>query len=233
MASVYFDLDGTLVEFDRPFAALFADACRELDLPGDPASPAPEDPASPAPDDPTSPAPYAPFHETYSDRFFEALSGFEDRPYRVAAAELVESHGLDLEPRAFAAALVDEEVASTRPRPGAPAVVEALAGDGHALGVLTNGVDAVQRRKLAAVGLLDRFDDVYVPFEEGRLKPDPAVFEAAKARLPGTEHVLVGDSLEHDVEPAREAGFTAVHVDGDDPLDGLLGRHLPELFPAD
>lgn len=210
MASVYFDLDGTLVEFDRPFGALFADACRALDV------------------DPTDD-----LRDAYSERFFESLAAFDDDPYRVAAEAIPALRDAGVDPGTFAATLVDHEVAGTRPRPGAPEVLDRLAGGGHALGVLTNGVGPVQRRKLDAAGLGGLVDDVYVPFEDGLLKPDPAVFETAKARLPGDRHVLVGDSREHDVDPAREAGFAAVHVDGDDPLDALLARHLPELLPTD
>lgn len=74
--------------------------------------------------------------------------------------------------------------------------------------------------------------------ERGTLsyEPGPDIFEAARERLPADEYVYVGDSLESDVRPAREAGFRPVHLDrtseaGAVTVDGLatLGRTAEPL----
>lgn len=51
-------------------------------------------------------------------------------------------------------------------------------------------------------------------FEEGRLKPDPRLFEVAAARmgLPVPEVLMVGDNLRDDVEGAQKVGMKSVFI---------------------
>jgi putative hydrolase of the HAD superfamily len=83
------------------------------------------------------------------------------------------------------------------------------------LAVLTNGDGAQQRAKLAAFGLLDRFDHVLVSTEIGAAKPAPAAFRLMVDRLgvePG-EVLFVGDWLELDAHGAGAAGLVGVWLD--------------------
>jgi putative hydrolase of the HAD superfamily len=94
-----------------------------------------------------------------------------------------------------------------------PAALDALR-DEHALALVTNGASCLQREKLDASGLADRFDAVVVSGDIGKGKPDPAMFAAALRALgaePG-EAVMVGDSLRNDVDGALAAGLRAVWV---------------------
>jgi HAD superfamily hydrolase (TIGR01549 family) len=66
--------------------------------------------------------------------------------------------------------------------------------------------------------------------EHGFLKPHPAIFEAALASIgvPAAEAVMVGDSVKHDIEGARQVGMRAILVrrNGDglsSPLQHSLG----------
>jgi putative hydrolase of the HAD superfamily len=82
------------------------------------------------------------------------------------------------------------------------------------LAVLTNGLPAIQRAKVEALGV-DRLVDVVVYAEEhgGRAgKPDPAAFEEALRRLavPRKCALVVGDDYDRDVVGARAAGLRAV-----------------------
>jgi len=89
--------------------------------------------------------------------------------------------------------------------------LDALAAD-HALALVTNGASCLQREKLAASGLVERFEVVVVSAEVGAAKPDPASFRAALAQLdcePG-QATMVGDSLRKDVRGALSAGLGAV-----------------------
>jgi putative hydrolase of the HAD superfamily len=90
-------------------------------------------------------------------------------------------------------------------------------GDRFALAVVTNGASCLQREKLAASGLADRFDAVVVSGELGSAKPDPAVFAHALRALGAepAEAVMVGDSLSNDVDGALAAGLGAVWVNRD------------------
>ncbi len=89
--------------------------------------------------------------------------------------------------------------------------------DGRAFVLVTNGASCLQREKLAASGLADRFDAVVVSGDLGTAKPDPAVFAHA-LRAVGCdprEAVMVGDNLEKDVDGALAAGLSAVWLNRD------------------
>lgn len=186
--AVYFDLDGTLLQYERAFD----DIVRGV-LPDG------------APDTAT---------DTYTERVLAALSEQRDDPYELAFAAACETHDIDADPGALAAEYRDREVAATRVPEAARTLLETVA-DRHPTGVLTNGEARMQRRKLAAHDLERVVDAVLVSNAEGVRKPAPAIFERARERLPADTHVYVGDTYEEDVEPAREAGFEAVYVGGD------------------
>jgi putative hydrolase of the HAD superfamily len=82
------------------------------------------------------------------------------------------------------------------------------------LGLLTNGLPAVQRLKVEALGLEPLVDIVIYAHEVGDGKPDPRVFLTACARLgvtPGRA-VMVGDDPWCDIDGARGAGLRAIRV---------------------
>ena len=86
--------------------------------------------------------------------------------------------------------------------------------ESHSMVLVTNGAACLQREKLAASGLGERFVAVVVSADVGVAKPDPAVFERALSKL-GAEHkhaVMVGDSIAKDVDGALAAGLDAVWV---------------------
>jgi putative hydrolase of the HAD superfamily len=95
-------------------------------------------------------------------------------------------------------------------------VLDALRGD-YRLALVTNGASCLQREKLVASGLADRFEVVVVSGELGTAKPDPAVYAHALSELgaePG-DAVMVGDSLRNDVDGALAAGLGAVWLNRD------------------
>ncbi|MEN3284373.1 MAG: phosphoserine phosphatase [Solirubrobacteraceae bacterium] len=94
----------------------------------------------------------------------------------------------------------------------APAL-DALAGH-YALALVTNGASCLQREKLAASGLADRFDAVIVGGDVGVGKPDRRIFERALEAVSARpdEAVMVGNNLSKDVEGAVAAGVRAIWV---------------------
>lgn len=88
--------------------------------------------------------------------------------------------------------------------------------DGHRLGLLSDGDDEVQRRKLRALGLEDRFDAVLVTGELGRehWKPSPRGFEVLLDCLgvAPDDAVYVSDNPEKDFLGARRAGLRSLRV---------------------
>ena len=98
---------------------------------------------------------------------------------------------------------------------GAVETLDALRASGWRLGVLTNGYAAVQRGKVRALGV-ERLVDVVVYAEEHASggKPAAAAFAAVTSGL-GVEParaVMVGNDLECDIDGARRAGLSAIHV---------------------
>ncbi|HEY7621755.1 MAG TPA: HAD family hydrolase [Solirubrobacteraceae bacterium] len=115
----------------------------------------------------------------------------------------------------------------------APAILDAFHGD-HAMALVTNGASCLQREKLAASGLADRFDAIVVSGDLGRGKPDPTIFAHAVRAL-GAEPrdaVMVGDNLAKDVDGALAAGLRAVWLnrEGDErPPDRPELREIASL----
>jgi putative hydrolase of the HAD superfamily len=90
----------------------------------------------------------------------------------------------------------------------------ARARESWRVAVLTNGLPAVQRSKVDALGLTGLVDEVFYAHEIGTGKPDPAVFLAACRALrvsPGRS-VMAGDDPWCDVDGARRAGLRAIRV---------------------
>lgn len=183
--AVWFDLDGTLLHLDRPYGGVLREAFgRHLDGPD-------VDRAV----------------EAYD--FLDRFRALEPDPYAGAMAGVAESVAADAGPAVLVDTLREVEYGATTVPAGTRGT---LAGIDAPLGVLTNGLPAWQRGKLAARDLLAPFDTVVASYEAGAHKPDRAPFDLARERLPADRHVVVGDDREADVEGARAAGFDAVHA---------------------
>jgi FMN phosphatase YigB (HAD superfamily) len=83
----------------------------------------------------------------------------------------------------------------------------------YRLGVIANHPPQC-RGVLEDLGLLGRCEVVLLAEEQGRYKPDPALFlralERAEAR--GAECVMVGDRLDHDIAPAAALGMATAWI---------------------
>lgn len=110
--------------------------------------------------------------------------------------------------------------AAVRPREGAVQAVEA-AREAGPVALVTNGGEAIQRRKLDAIGLADAFDAVVCcdPANGIDPKPNPTPLELALDQLAvqPEDAVLVGDSLSCDVRGARAAGMSSAWVPTTEP----------------
>lgn len=187
--AVLFDLDGTLChptqDTDAMYAELFERAGEERF--GDP------------------------------DSLWAALDGPPDHDdwlgYMGAGfARLAAQHGrTDVDPLALAetlASVVDD--AAVTLAPGAKRALDSASTLGP-VGVVTNGPEDRQRRKLDALGLTDRFDVIVYGGELRRSKPHGDPFERALAELgvPANRVLHVGNSLAYDVAGAQVAGLSA------------------------
>lgn len=98
----------------------------------------------------------------------------------------------------------------------------ALLGQRYRLGMVTNGIPDVQRTKIDATGLADRFDVIVVSGELAVGKPDPAIYRQALQELGASpeETIMVGDSFARDVVGAQALGIRAVWIS--------MGRPQPD-----
>lgn len=89
--------------------------------------------------------------------------------------------------------------------------LERLACD-YKLAVITNGMGAAQREKLVHLGIDRHFCSVIASAEIGVGKPAGQIFAAAMRALDvsSDEALMIGDSLEGDIEGALSAGMRAV-----------------------
>ncbi len=124
----------------------------------------------------------------------------------------LEKIGRDPSPaRALAPLYLDEFSSRGDLMAGAAGAVRSVAGLGVRLGVVTNGIDRVQRRRLRASELMAAFKVVVTSERAGFTKPDPRIIQLALKRLR--------------VEPDQ-----AVYV-GDDPqVDGLAANRASVRF---
>jgi len=95
---------------------------------------------------------------------------------------------------------------------GASAAVRGVAKLGLRLGVVTNGIDRVQRRRLNASELAGSFSVVVTSERAGFTKPDPRIMELAlkRLRVRPEEALYVGDDPHVDGLVANRAGVPFV-----------------------
>jgi putative hydrolase of the HAD superfamily len=85
---------------------------------------------------------------------------------------------------------------------------------GYPMHLITNGFDEVQHSKLKYSGLSPYFEHVITSEISNSLKPKKEIFEFAFGKtgaLP-EESIMIGDSMDIDIEGARNVGMDQVHV---------------------
>ncbi|MEJ2241838.1 MAG: HAD family hydrolase [Candidatus Bathyarchaeota archaeon] len=101
--------------------------------------------------------------------------------------------------------------------PGVKDLLEDLSGK-YKLGIVANAITKVSRIALQKLGLIKYFDCIVLSRDLGARKPDPEIFIYALRSMwiKGNEAVHVGDSLEVDVQGAKNAGMQTVWIKGND-----------------
>ena len=120
----------------------------------------------------------------------------------------------------------------SRPFAGLEAALDALDARGCRLAVCTNKLEWLSVKLLKELGLAQRFAAICGQDTFTMRKPDPDMLRLTIVRAGGdTGHaVMVGDSLEEDIEGARALGLRAIlidreerHPEVEDRLTDLLG----------
>jgi putative hydrolase of the HAD superfamily len=167
--------------------------------------------------------------ETYSDHVLTGITELRTDPYQRAFDAVGDEYDLAVDSESLAAEYVEREAAATRLPETVRRLVESV-GAHNRTGILTNGDGRMQRRKMAEHGLEELVDTVIVSNEVGSRKPDQAIFEEAKERLPAEAFVYVGDTVEEDITPARETGFETVYVGEGTHPDASVATSETEAF---
>lgn len=118
-------------------------------------------------------------------------------------------NGLDLDPAAASTLYLDALADSVVLIDGATQLCETLSGIGE-VGIITNGVDAIQNRRIASSGLGGHISFVSTSEACGYAKPDSRFFDyTTKMARAFAQHetVIVGDRLDADILGANRFGI--------------------------
>lgn len=202
--AVCFALEGTLVTYDRPYAAVVRETLgTEFGTVADA------------------------MVETFLCTLEESGPTGDTDPTRVAMTAAADAGGADpaVIDRLLDALLEAETRATTVP-PGATSALAGLAADESvAVCVLADDPPAWAREKLAEHGLAASVDAVITTRDVGARKETGVPYDAIRERVDAGEYVMIGPDDAADVEAARAAGFVPIHYEGPDffgSLDALL-----------
>jgi len=119
------------------------------------------------------------------------------------------AHGLDLDAQAASDVYLESLADTVVLVDGAAQLCETLAGIGE-VGIITNGVEAIQHRRIASSPLHAHVSFIATSEACGHAKPDTRFFDytvrMARAFAPG-ETVIVGDRLDADILGANRFGI--------------------------
>ncbi|PBQ32635.1 noncanonical pyrimidine nucleotidase, YjjG family [Sphingobacteriaceae bacterium] len=100
----------------------------------------------------------------------------------------------------------------------------------YKLHIITNGFKEVFGIKMNACGIRNYFDQIIISEEHALVKPDEKIFRLAEhfAGAKKDDCVMIGDSLESDIEGALNAGWEAIYL-AEDEMHGFKGRSILRL----
>jgi putative hydrolase of the HAD superfamily len=190
--AVLFDLDETLVRYERPATAVLESTFDAVGV--------------------------KPFFDVpdFQDRYDEFLpeSDSIDHLRELIFADIASDRGYEPTLGRTIARRYSEERDHSRVSllPGAAALLEAIAD--RPLGLVTNGDPEMQRPKLVATGLDDRFDTVVYAGHDTASKPDAEPFERALDDLDvdPTAGAFVGNDPIADVHGSQAVGLRSVWI---------------------
>jgi putative hydrolase of the HAD superfamily len=87
--------------------------------------------------------------------------------------------------------------------------------DKYDLHIITNGFEEIQERKMKSSNIINYFKTITNSEMVGVKKPNPKIFNHALhlANAKTGESIMIGDSLEADIEGAHNVGMDTIHFD--------------------
>ncbi len=189
---LFFDADGTLFDYDRAEEKALEQACRRFGVRF-------------APD---LLAAYRRFNQELWQSLEKGL--ITPEALKVRRFEMLfESAGIEQSPVEFSSVYLDCLAGCSELVDGASEVLDVLRRK-HRLAVLTNGLQKVQRARLARSAIGDCFSGIIISEEIGVAKPAAAFFDAAFAQSgnpPRREVLMIGDNWVSDIQGASRYGM--------------------------
>lgn len=101
-----------------------------------------------------------------------------------------------------------------RPFKGLHELLSYLSEQQVELGILTNGNSNVQSEKIKKLRISSYIpmENIYISESVGLEKPDRAIFDCVSGQAKADKCLFIGDSWEHDVVGALEAGWQAIYL---------------------
>lgn len=189
-----FDADGTLFDYDAAEQSALAQSFAQFDLPMVPG---------------TTDA-----YREINQQLWKALERREITSQALRTARfrrLFETVGLRGDAEAFSATYLDNLASAAQLMEGAQEVLASLR-DRCRFAIITNGLQTVQRGRLARAAIRDDIAALIISEEVGSAKPAAGIFDAAFAAMgqPAQSEVLmIGDSLTSDMQGACDYGIDA------------------------
>jgi len=149
-------------------------------------------------------------------------------------------NGLDLDPSAASHLYLESLSETVVLIDGAEQVCEALSGIGE-VGIITNGVEHIQTRRIASSGLQEHISFVSTSEACGHAKPDSRFFDYAAKMARAFAHqetIIVGDRLDADILGANRFGIDscwfnpAGHANASDAVPTCEVDSLHAIVPA-
>lgn len=209
---LWFDADGTLFDFNRAEGLALQKSFELVSVPFK--------------DD------YLFIYQGINQQLWQALERHEISPadLRVRRFELLlETLQLAASPDHMSAVFVEQLGLCADLVDGAYEVLTALQGKYH-IAILTNGLQAVQRSRLARSTIQDYVEHLIISEEVGAAKPKAAFFDVASARCgqpPKSEVLMIGDSLSSDIQGAADYGVDTCWFN---PSGGVRPADLPITY---
>jgi 2-haloacid dehalogenase len=187
-----FDADGTLFDYDRAEASAL---CKTLEQFGVPFTPERLN-----------------TYQRINKQLWQALENGLITPGALGVRRfelLFEELQLDLSPHNFSLAYLEQLGTCSELIAGAVEILQTL-HTRYQFAIVTNGLKAVQRSRLACSPIRDYIAEMIISEEVGASKPDRAIFDAAFERIGRplkSEALMIGDSLTSDMEGGHRYGI--------------------------
>lgn len=103
-------------------------------------------------------------------------------------------------------------------------ILDYLKEKGYPMHLITNGFEKTQHAKINNSGIKSYFTHIITSEQAGIMKPHLAIFEYAlgKAGVTAGESLMVGDTLEADIEGAINAGMDSAYFNPAVPANGKI-----------